>query len=38
MVEEAGFNLSDLEAFYMPGPAAARPFSWLSVGRAEPTA
>jgi ubiquinone/menaquinone biosynthesis C-methylase UbiE len=38
MVEEAGFNLSDLETFYMPGPAAARPFAWLSVGRAEPTA
>jgi ubiquinone/menaquinone biosynthesis C-methylase UbiE len=37
MVEEAGFNLSDLETFYMPGPAAARPFAWLSVGRAEPT-
>ena len=37
MVEESGFNLSDLETFYMPGPAAARPFAWLSVGRAEPT-
>jgi ubiquinone/menaquinone biosynthesis C-methylase UbiE len=37
LVEQAGFNLSDLEAFYMPGPAASRPFGWLSVGRAEPT-
>jgi len=37
LVEDAGFNLSDLEADYMPGPAAARPWAWLTVGRAEPT-
>jgi ubiquinone/menaquinone biosynthesis C-methylase UbiE len=37
MVEEAGFNLSDLETSYMPGPAFSRPFGWLSIGRAEPT-
>jgi ubiquinone/menaquinone biosynthesis C-methylase UbiE len=38
LVEEAGFNLSDLETLYMPGPGFARPFAWLSIGRAEPTA
>ena len=36
LVEEAGFNLSDLEAFYMPGPRFSRPFGWLTIGRAEP--
>lgn len=37
LVEQAGFNLSDLETLYMPGPAPSKPFSWLSIGRAEPT-
>jgi len=37
LVEEAGFNLSDLETFYMPGPAFSRPWGWLTLGRAEPT-
>jgi ubiquinone/menaquinone biosynthesis C-methylase UbiE len=37
IVEAAGFNLSDLEAEYMPGPAFARPWGWLTIGRAEPT-
>lgn len=37
LVEEAGFNLSDLETLYMPGPAVSRPFGWLTIGRAEPT-
>ena len=37
IVEAAGFNLSDLETLYAPGPAFARPFAWLSIGRAEPT-
>jgi ubiquinone/menaquinone biosynthesis C-methylase UbiE len=37
MVERAGFNLSELETLYMPGPRASKPFGWLSVGRAEPT-
>ena len=36
LVEAAGFNLSDLETFYMPGPAFSRPWGWLSIGRAEP--
>ena len=36
LVEAAGFNLSDLESFYMPGPAVAKPWAWLSIGRAEP--
>jgi ubiquinone/menaquinone biosynthesis C-methylase UbiE len=37
LVEEAGFNLSDLETLYMPGPAVSKPFGWLTIGRAEPT-
>lgn len=37
LVEAAGFNLSDLETLYMPGPAISRPFGWLTIGRAEPT-
>jgi len=37
VVEEAGFNLSDLEALYLPGPELAKPFGWLTIGRAEPT-
>lgn len=36
LVEEAGFNLSDLEAFYLPGPAFAKPWGWFMIGRAEP--
>jgi ubiquinone/menaquinone biosynthesis C-methylase UbiE len=36
LVEEAGFNLSDLESYYMPGPAVSKPFAWLTIGRAEP--
>jgi ubiquinone/menaquinone biosynthesis C-methylase UbiE len=36
LVETAGFNLSDLESFYMPGPGLSRPFGWLTIGRAEP--
>ncbi|HEY0905177.1 MAG TPA: methyltransferase domain-containing protein [Marmoricola sp.] len=36
LVEAAGFNLSDLETFSMPGPAVSKPFGWLSIGRAEP--
>jgi ubiquinone/menaquinone biosynthesis C-methylase UbiE len=36
LVEAAGFNLSDLESFYAPGPRLSRPFGWLTVGRAEP--
>lgn len=36
LVEQAGFNLSDLEASYLPGPAISRPWGWLTVGRAEP--
>jgi ubiquinone/menaquinone biosynthesis C-methylase UbiE len=37
LVEDAGFNLSDLETFYMPGPGISKPFGWLTIGRAEPT-
>ena len=37
LVEAAGFNLSELEAFYLPGPSLAKPFAWQSIGRAEPT-
>lgn len=37
LVEAAGFNLSDLDTFYMPGPALSKPFGWLTIGRAEPT-
>jgi ubiquinone/menaquinone biosynthesis C-methylase UbiE len=36
LVETAGFNLSDLEAFYLPGPAVSHPWGWLTIGRAEP--
>ena len=36
LVESAGFNLSDVESSYMPGPGFARPFAWLTIGRAEP--
>jgi SAM-dependent methyltransferase len=36
LVEGAGFNLSDLETRYLPGPAMSKPFGWISVGRAEP--
>lgn len=36
LVEEAGFNLSDLESFYLPGPAVAKPWAWFTIGRAEP--
>ena len=36
LVERAGFNLSDLDAFYMPGPAVSHPWGWLTIGRAEP--
>jgi ubiquinone/menaquinone biosynthesis C-methylase UbiE len=37
LVEDAGFNLSDLESFYLPGPDVAKPWAWLAIGRAEPT-
>jgi len=37
LVEDAGFNLSDLESFYLPGPDVAKPWAWLTIGRAEPT-
>jgi len=37
LVEDAGFNLSDLDSFYAPGPAFARPWAWFTIGRAEPT-
>ena len=37
LVEDAGFNLSDLESFYLPGPRIAKPWAWLTIGRAEPT-
>jgi ubiquinone/menaquinone biosynthesis C-methylase UbiE len=36
LVEAAGFNLSEVDSFYMPGPAISRPFGWLTIGRAEP--
>jgi ubiquinone/menaquinone biosynthesis C-methylase UbiE len=36
LVEDSGFNLSDLESFYMPGPKFSKPFAWLTIGRAEP--
>lgn len=36
LVEAAGFNLSDLESSYLPGPAVAKPWAWLTIGRAEP--
>jgi ubiquinone/menaquinone biosynthesis C-methylase UbiE len=36
VIEQAGFNLSDLESFYMPGPAISKPFGWVWLGRAEP--
>lgn len=37
LVEEAGFNLSELEADYLPGPDVAKPWGWLTIGRAEAT-
>jgi SAM-dependent methyltransferase len=36
LVEAAGFNLSELDCFYAPGPRLSRPFVWLTLGRAEP--
>lgn len=33
LVEGAGFTLDGLDAFAMPGPAFARPFGWLTIGR-----
>ncbi len=36
LVEAAGFNLSDAESFYLPGPAMSKPFGWQTIGRAEP--
>jgi ubiquinone/menaquinone biosynthesis C-methylase UbiE len=36
LVEQAGFNLSDLESFYLPGPRFAKPWAWFTIGRAEP--
>ena len=34
--KNGSFNLSDVESSYMPGPGFARPFAWLTIGRAEP--
>jgi SAM-dependent methyltransferase len=36
LVGAAGFEVEDLDQFYMPGPSMSRPFGWLSVGRAVP--
>ncbi|MCW2856265.1 MAG: SAM-dependent methyltransferase [Marmoricola sp.] len=36
LVSAAGFTIADLEAFYAPGPAFARPFGWLTIGTATP--
>jgi SAM-dependent methyltransferase len=36
LVADAGLGLDELDAFYMPGPAAMRPFGWLTIGRATP--
>jgi ubiquinone/menaquinone biosynthesis C-methylase UbiE len=36
LVEASGFNLSEVEALYLPGPDFAKPWSWLTIGRAEP--
>ncbi|MCX6397111.1 MAG: class I SAM-dependent methyltransferase [Propionibacteriales bacterium] len=34
LVTGAGFTLTDLDAFYAPGPAVSKPFGWMTVGRA----
>ena len=36
LVEDSGFNLSEVEAAYEPGPDLSKPFGWITVGRAEP--
>ena len=36
LVGAAGYTLAELETFYAPGPAFARPFGWLTMGRAQP--
>ncbi len=36
LVADAGMELFELDAFYAPGPAMARPFGWLTIGRACP--
>lgn len=36
LVTGAGYVLDEHEAFFMPGPALAKPFGWLNVGRATP--
>lgn len=36
LVAAAGLSITELDAFYMPGPAVAKPFGWLTVGRAVP--
>lgn len=35
LVEEAGFTLTEIDSFWMPGPRVMRPLGWLSLGRAE---
>lgn len=34
LVAGSGLRLTELDAFYAPGPAFARPFGWLTIGRA----
>lgn len=36
LVAAAGFTLSGVESWYVPGPAASRPWGYLTLGRAEP--
>ena len=37
LVAEAGFEVTDLRATYLPGPAPSRPFGYVYVGRAART-
>lgn len=37
LITDSGLRLSDLEAFYAPGPAFTRTFGWLTIGRAATT-
>lgn len=34
VVADSGFELAELDSFYMPGPKVSRPFGWTTIGRA----
>lgn len=34
LIADSGLAITELDAFYAPGPAMARPFGWITIGRA----